>query len=58
MLEVEYTARLASTKRSCESNEVMALRSELENAKQSLRKESRKIIDEHPNYETLYSQAR
>jgi tetratricopeptide (TPR) repeat protein len=53
MLEAEYSARLASAKRSCESNELIALRSELESIKQSLRKESWKIIDEHPNYETL-----
>jgi tetratricopeptide (TPR) repeat protein len=53
MLEAEYTARLASTKHSCDSNELNALRSELESTKQTLRKESRKIIDVHPNYETL-----
>jgi len=53
MLEAEYAARLASTKHSCDSNDLNALRSELESAKQTLRKESRKIIDEHPNYETL-----
>jgi len=53
MLEAEYTARHASTKHSCDSNDLNALRSELESAKQMLRKESRKIIDEYPNYETL-----
>jgi tetratricopeptide (TPR) repeat protein len=53
MLEAEYTARLASTNHSCDSNDLYALRSELESTKQTLRKESRKIIDEHPNYETL-----
>jgi tetratricopeptide (TPR) repeat protein len=53
ILEAEYTARLASTKHSCDGNEMALLRSELESAKQILRKESRKIIDEHPNYETL-----
>ena len=53
MLEAEYTARLASTKHSSDAVELNALHTELENAKLSLRKESRQIIDVHPNYETL-----
>ncbi|MGD1046750.1 MAG: CHAT domain-containing protein [Bacteroidota bacterium] len=53
MLEAEYAARLASTKHSSNSNDLNALHAELESAKQMLRKESRQIIDEHPNYETL-----
>jgi tetratricopeptide (TPR) repeat protein len=53
MLETEYTARLASTKHSCDISDLTIVRSELESLKQMLRKESRKIIDEHPNYETL-----
>jgi tetratricopeptide (TPR) repeat protein len=53
MLEAEYSARLASTMHSCDMNDINALRSELESTKQMLRGESRKIIDAHPNYETL-----
>jgi tetratricopeptide (TPR) repeat protein len=53
MLEAEYTARLANTKHSSDSNDLNALHAELESAKQTLRKESRKIIDGHSNYETL-----
>jgi tetratricopeptide (TPR) repeat protein len=53
MLEAEYTARLASTKHSDESNDLNALHAELESAKRTLQKESQQIIAEHPNYETL-----
>jgi CHAT domain-containing protein len=53
ILEAEYTARLASTKYSSESNDLNTLHTELESAKQMLRKESRLIIEKHPNYETL-----
>ncbi|MCX6120805.1 MAG: tetratricopeptide repeat protein [Ignavibacteriales bacterium] len=53
MLEAEYTARLASTKHSSDSNDLNALHAELGSAKQTLRKESRQVIDEHANYETL-----
>ena len=53
ILEVEYTARLASTKYSSESNDLNMLHAELESAKQMLKKESRLIIEKHPNYETL-----
>jgi tetratricopeptide (TPR) repeat protein len=53
MLEAEYTARLASTKHSSDIKDINALHAELESAKQMLRKESRQIIDEHSNYETL-----
>jgi len=53
MLEAEYTARLASTKHSSDINDLNALYAELESAKQTLRRESRQIIDEHSNYETL-----
>jgi len=53
MLEAEYTARLASTKHSSDINDLNALRSELESIKQTLRNNSRQIIDRHPNYETL-----
>ncbi len=53
MLEAEYTARLASTKHSSDIKDLNSLHAELESAKQMLRKESRQIIEEHPNYETL-----
>ena len=53
MLEAEYSARLANTKYSSEMSSLNALHAELESAKQALRKGSRKIIDDFPNYETL-----
>jgi tetratricopeptide (TPR) repeat protein len=53
MLEIEYTARSADKQHSSDGKEMNALRSELESIKQTLRKESRQIIREHPNYETL-----
>ncbi len=53
MLETEYTARLANTKQWSDINNLISLHTELESAKQTLRKKSRQIISEHPNYETL-----
>lgn len=53
ILEVEYTARSASRQRSSDGKELTILHAELESLKQAIRKESRQITIEYPNYETL-----
>ncbi len=53
MLEVEYTARFSSRQYLSESKDINELHAELESIKQSIRKGSLDVINEHPNYETL-----
>jgi tetratricopeptide (TPR) repeat protein len=53
LLEIEYTARFASNRFSCERDEMKALHTEVESAKQSIRKGAWQIVDAHPNYEAL-----
>ncbi len=53
LLEVEYTSRFTSNQHLSDNRELKSLHAELESAKQSIRKSSWEIINEHPNYEAL-----
>jgi tetratricopeptide (TPR) repeat protein len=58
LLEVEYTARYTSKNHSSDNKEMNVLYAELETIKQSIRKGSWEIINEHPNYEALVQSGR
>lgn len=53
LLEVEYTSRFAGKQHMSDDKELKSLHSELEAAKQSIRKGSWEVINEYPNYEAL-----
>lgn len=53
LLEIEYAARLSNAQYSSDPKELHAMRREIDAAKQILRKDSKKVLSVHPNYETL-----